>query len=473
MKIWEGSRLALRSIFGGQNQNVSGRFLYSTSANTGKQRLYQRISPVGDPSVSVVPILDQWVQEGKPVRQNDLQRIIKELRVFRRFHHALEISQWMSDKRYMPLSAKDVATRLDLISKVHGLDKAENYFDNIPSALKKFEVYSTLLNCYANEKSVEKAEAIMQQMRGAWDLNTPICYNILMNLYYQTEDYEKLDSVMSEMEEKGIPFDIFTFSIRMSAYAASSDVEGVNKIMEKVKTYPSLVPDWNFYSIAAHGHLKVGLVDKAVEMLKKLEELLPTVNRKPFAFDALLKSYARIGNRDEVYRIWELYQKEKLFNKGYASMISSLLRIDDIEGAEKIYEEWESKGLPFDFFIPDLLIDACFRKGFLEKAEALADKAIAKGNKSSVELWYHLAIRYLEHSQISKAVEALKNAVSVSSPGKKPSKETLSTCLDYLEANGDEEGVEKSIDLLRTEGISNAAAHERLLNFIRGGEMST
>lgn len=92
MKVWEGSRLALRSVFGGQNRDVSGRFLYSTSTNTGKQRLYQRISPVGDPRVSVVPILDQWVQEGKPVRQNDLQRIIKELRVFRRFHHALEVS---------------------------------------------------------------------------------------------------------------------------------------------------------------------------------------------------------------------------------------------------------------------------------------------------------------------------------------------------------------------------------------------
>ncbi|XP_024029124.1 pentatricopeptide repeat-containing protein At2g20710, mitochondrial [Morus notabilis] len=478
MRVWERSRLALRSVFGAQNQNVSGRFFYSSISNPTntniEERLYRRISPVGNPNVSVVPILEQWVQEGKPVSQIELQRIIKELRIFKRFHHALEISQWMSDKRYMHLSTKDVAARLDLISKVHGLDEAVNYFNDIPAALKIFEVYSTLLNCYANEKSVEKAEEIMQQMRDMWDHKTPICYNIMMNLYYHTEDYDKLDSLMSEMEEKGIPFDTYTFSIRMSAYVAISDVEGVNKIMEKVESYPGLVLDWNFYSVAASSHLNVGLVDKAVEMLKKLEDRLPTVNRKSFAFDALLKSYALIGNRDELYRIWDLYKKEKLFNKGYKSMICSLLRIDDVEGAAKIYEEWESRGLPFDFLIPDLMIDTYFRKGLLEKAEALVDKAIAKGDESSVELWYYLVIRSLEHNQISKAVEALKKAISVWSPGSKPSKETLSVCLEYLDGKVDIEGAQMSINLLRTEGISYAASHEKWLNFTRGGDsMST
>lgn len=96
MRVWERSRLALRSVFGAQNQNVWGRFLYSSISNpTNKnteERLYRRISPVGNPNVSVVPILEQWVQEGKPVSQIELQRIIKELRIFKRFHHALEVS---------------------------------------------------------------------------------------------------------------------------------------------------------------------------------------------------------------------------------------------------------------------------------------------------------------------------------------------------------------------------------------------
>lgn len=53
--------------------------------------LYRRISPVGDWSVSIVPILDQWIQEGRSVNKVRLQRIIRELRKYRRFKHSLEV----------------------------------------------------------------------------------------------------------------------------------------------------------------------------------------------------------------------------------------------------------------------------------------------------------------------------------------------------------------------------------------------
>ncbi|KAJ0087739.1 hypothetical protein Patl1_32861 [Pistacia atlantica] len=54
--------------------------------------LYRRISPVGNPGVSIVPLLDQWVEEGRPVDKEQLQVFIKELRSYRRFRHALEVS---------------------------------------------------------------------------------------------------------------------------------------------------------------------------------------------------------------------------------------------------------------------------------------------------------------------------------------------------------------------------------------------
>lgn len=53
--------------------------------------LYRRISPVGDWRVSIVPILDQWIQEGRSVNKVRLQRIIRELRKYRRFKHSLEV----------------------------------------------------------------------------------------------------------------------------------------------------------------------------------------------------------------------------------------------------------------------------------------------------------------------------------------------------------------------------------------------
>ncbi|KAL6988672.1 hypothetical protein U1Q18_014428 [Sarracenia purpurea var. burkii] len=53
--------------------------------------LYRRISPMGNPTVSVVPVLDQWAEEGRTVKKEQLQNIIKELRRYSRFKHALEV----------------------------------------------------------------------------------------------------------------------------------------------------------------------------------------------------------------------------------------------------------------------------------------------------------------------------------------------------------------------------------------------
>lgn len=36
-------------------------------------------------------------------------------------------------------------------------------------------------------------------------------------------------------------------------------------------------------------------------------------------------------------------------------MISSLLKLDDVQGAEKIYEEWKPEGPKLDMSIPSLL----------------------------------------------------------------------------------------------------------------------
>lgn len=380
------------------------------------------------------------------------------------------ISLWMSDRRYIPLSSGDVAKRMNLILKVHGLEQVETYFNNIPVKLKNFVVYTALLNCYAHEKSVEKAELVMQKIRDMGFAKTPICYNILMNLYYKVGEYEKLDAIMLEMEEKGMYYDQYTLSIRLSAYAAISHIEGVNKTIEKMESDPQVVLDWNAYAIAADGYLKVGLLDKALAMVKKLEGQIANAKRSNIVFDLLLKLYAETRKKDELYRIWKLYkEKEKIYNKGYVCMISSLLAFDDIEAAEKIFEEWKSRKLSYDFRVPNLLINAYCRKGLLAKAESLVNKGMTKGGKPSADTWYYLASGYLEDNQISKAVEAIKKAVAVCPPGWKHSKETLATCLEYLEGGGDAEGADKFINLLRVEGIFSALAHDRLLDYIKYG----
>ena len=90
-----------------------------------------------------------------------------------------------------------------------------------------------------------------------------------------------------------------------------------------------------------------------------------------------------MGNKADVYRIWDLFKTldGKFLNAGYVCMISSLLKLNDMDGTEKTFEEWMSRHKLIDFRVPNLLIPAYCNKGLLEKAEQLVSRMIEKGEE--------------------------------------------------------------------------------------------
>ncbi|KAJ8556204.1 hypothetical protein K7X08_022962 [Anisodus acutangulus] len=205
----------------------------------------------------------------------------------------------MTDNRYFNPQPSDIGARIHLIYKIKGLEEAGKYLDSVPQQFKGFHIYSTLLNCYTNEKSVEKAEAIMQKIRDMRFSRTPLCYNFMMNMYYQTGNWEKVDEMMNEMEGKGIMLDQFTLMILLSAYAAAGDSDGIDKIATMMESDKRITVDWNTYTIIAEKYLNVGQVEKALEMLTKLEGTLATIKRNNTAYDLLLRLYAQAEKKKE------------------------------------------------------------------------------------------------------------------------------------------------------------------------------
>ncbi|KAG6743921.1 hypothetical protein POTOM_052625 [Populus tomentosa] len=456
-------------------KNVEGiRFFYSKIQNPRSReppwkgpftRLSRRLSRIRDHNVSVIPVLDKWIQEGETIWEDLIHALIKELRHYRRYHHALEISMWMTDKRYLALTSRAVAVRLDLISKVHGIEQVENYFNNIPTKLKGLESYGALLNCYAYVKSVEKAEAVMQRMRELGFARKPLVFTVMLNLYYKTGNTEKLDPLMREMEENGISFDKFAYCIRLSSYAAASDIEGMEKTLKRIESDPNVVLDWATYATVANGYSKVGLLDKALEMLKRCERLI-SGERRSTPYDYLMTQYATTGTKEDVLRVWELH-KNYVRNRKNISVITSLLKFDDLESAEKIFEEWESQELCDDIIIPNFLVDAYSRNGLLEKAEMLLQRAISNGTKPNANTWYLLAKGYLQHNQTPKAVEAMKEMIVLSGPRSRPSTVSWVACLQHLKDSGDMDNAEGFINLLREKDIISLDIQDKLLSYIK------
>ncbi|GFY99051.1 tetratricopeptide repeat (TPR)-like superfamily protein [Actinidia rufa] len=244
------------------------------------------------------------------------------------------MSEWMSNKRYLDLSPGDVAVRLDLISKIHGLEQAEKYFSNIPITLRDLRVYGALFNGYAHAKSLEKEDATMQKRRELGFVTTSLPYNVIRTLY--------------------------------------ADMEGMDKLLMKMEVDPDVNMDWYSYIVAANGYLRASC----------------------------------IGKKNEVYRIWDLYKKTgKVYNMSYLSMISALAKLDDLDGAEKIWEEWQAKKEHFDFRVPNLVIKAYCKKSLLGKAKSILNRLVERVVRSPLEAYGSTwPLGYQEDHQMEKAL---------------------------------------------------------------------
>lgn len=229
---------------------------------------------------------------------------------------------------------------------------------------------------------------------------------------------------------------------------------------------PLVTMDWHAYFVVANGYFKAGLSENSILMLKRSEQLIGD-KQKWFAYECLITLYAAIGNKDEVYRVWNLYTNlKRRYNSGYFCIISSLIKLDNIDGAEEILKEWESGDTCFDFKIPNLIISSYCKQGFVDKAEAYISRLIENGKEPPANTWDGLASGYHANGLTNKAVETLKKAISVSRPGWKPNYHTLAACLEYLKTNGNVEVAEEMVGLLRKRDIVPLNIFNRLEDYI-------
>ncbi|KAK6919055.1 Pentatricopeptide repeat [Dillenia turbinata] len=88
------------------------------------------------------------------------------------------------------------------------------------------------------------------------------------------------------------------------------------------------------------------------------------------------------------------------------------MKLDDIEGAEKLFEEWESVNTSsYDLRVPNLMVTGYCKKGLLLKAEAFIDALIQSGKEPNSSTWGRLTNGYIRLSQMDKAVDTLKKAI--------------------------------------------------------------
>ncbi|KAK7313038.1 hypothetical protein VNO77_37382 [Canavalia gladiata] len=436
------------------SRNITANFLHSRlycSTVTNRRNLYSRISPLGDPSVSVVPVLNKWIEEGNAVNCLHLQRIIKILRSRKRFTQALQVSEWMSSKGLCPISPGDQAVQIDLIGRVRGVDSAESYFQKLNDGDKTGKLHGALLNCYVREGLVDKSLSQLQKMKDMGFVSS-LNYNNIMCLYMQTEKLEKVPGVLALMQEEGVSPDIFSYRICINSYGVRSDLVNVEKLLEEMEREPHIGTDWMTYSMVANFYIKAGLKEKALACLKKCEDKAD--KRNAIAYNHLISHYAGLGRKKAMMRLWKLQKGncKKQLNRDYITMLGCLVKLGELDQAEKVLGEWELSGNTYDFRVPNILLIGYSQRGMIEKAELLLQSMVEKGKNPTPNSWAIIASGYVAKENMEKAFQCLKEAVAVQAENKgwRPKVDVISSIFNWATNDRDISEVEDFVNSLRT-----------------------
>ncbi|KAL9227644.1 hypothetical protein vseg_003311 [Gypsophila vaccaria] len=437
----------------------------TTTAQKGnrynKWEVYGRVSRVGLSGQKVKDVLHQLTQFGFKLQNADLIFCIKKLRQYGRYHHCLEILDWMETGS---VDISEHALRLDLICKLKGIQDAETYFFNLPPHAKKPFMFGALLNCYCDKKMHLKALALfrkMDEMNFVWN---SLPFDNLMSLYMKLDQPQKVYPLVQEMKHRNIPLSNFSYNMWLQSCGRLKDLATVERLMEEVEGQTSLPNDWKIYSSLATAYFSVGQSQRAASALRKLEEVLDHANLfDRTAYHHLISLYAKAGDEDSVFQTWSKLSSRfgDCHNRSYLVMLQALSKLDNIEGLKMLLQEWESRCKSYDIRLPIVAVDAYLKHGMLQEAE-LAFKHIM-GRKGQQKLWYaHVSFMdyYLGKHQIDSALRHMEAAYV---NGWKLSAEKFAPFFEYyiLEKNSD--GAEKLCDMLKSVQALDSRAYLWLL----------
>lgn len=134
---------------------------------------------------------------------------------------------------------------------------------------------------------------------------------------------------------------------------------------------------WRTSRDIAEAYLRHGSVVETVLMLRRAEETVDPKSNK-LAYGSLMLLYGEAGKAEDVSRIWDMYKSSLKYDGGYRSVINILMKLNDINGARKIFDEWLS--CPFneyDVEIVAMMASAHCKRCQLKDAEEIMRMGVA------------------------------------------------------------------------------------------------
>ncbi|GLU16117.1 hypothetical protein SLE2022_325670 [Rubroshorea leprosula] len=466
--------MAIRSLFAATRRLISSVASPTHAVNkplreaTTKETLWSTILKLKSPTQRATTVLQNWIESGNKVTVTELRCVLRQLKISRRYHHALEILTWKEAQTDFKMTADDQAMKLELLIQVRGLKEAEEYFNHMSSNTdlpkKAFAPFPLLLSGYVKERNVEKAEALMRKLNALGLILEPHPFNEMMKLYVATSQYEKVPLVIMLMKKNKICRNVLSYNLWMEACAKFSGIEKVEMVYKEMLGDKYVKVGWSTLATLANIYTKAGLVEKAVLALKNAEKKLSTSKRLGYFF--LITLYASLNKKDEVLRLWEASKLAdgRITCTNYLCILSCLVKLGDLAEAERIFKKWESKCQNYDIRVSNVLLGAYMRNGLVEKAELLHLHTLERGGHPNFKTWEILTEGWLRSQNMVKAIDAMKKGLAVLKNCKwNPSHSTLMAFVEFFEKHGSFEEANLYIKDIHQLGLGSLPLYKSLL----------
>ncbi|KAJ1700132.1 hypothetical protein LUZ63_008644 [Rhynchospora breviuscula] len=338
--------------------------------------LRSRLLRLRFPKRSATAALERWVAEGREAPAGALREAVGDLSRCGQYKHALEVSEWMKLHHESDLSGNDYGIRIDLLTKVFGLNSAEDFFNTLTS--KPIEAYTAMLHHFASSKSVDKAEKLFAKMKSenvCTDHTLP--FNELMTLYVSVGEAEKVFGVVAEMKRLKVGLDLYSYNLWISACGAIMDFRGVRQVLSEMERDPNSDQRWDIYTKLVQIYTNVGRFEEA-EAVSSGSKLIEAADMKVsirewITYDLLVILHASLGNKGRIKEMWRCMKMSsgKMTYRTYICVISSNLVTAELEEAGQVIDQWHSNsiGPHFDISACTHLYDAFLKVDLMEIAD--------------------------------------------------------------------------------------------------------
>ncbi|KAL3841160.1 hypothetical protein ACJIZ3_025751 [Penstemon smallii] len=443
-----------------------------TESDVGKKRytepkaISEMTKPIlATPALAVSKVLDKWVEEGNEVTQTEVSITMLHLRKRRMYIKALQLSEWLESTKHIEFNESNYASRVDLIAKVRGLFKAEEYIQQIPESFRGEVVYRTLLANCVSASNVKKSEEVFNKMK---NLKFPVtCFscNQLLLLYKRT-DKKKIADVLLLMEKENIKPSLFTYQLLIDVKGQANDITGMEQIVETMKSQ-GIEPNTQIRTSLARHYANSGIKDKSEAILKDLEG--DNISKNRWVCKKLLPIYATLGREDEVERIWNVCESKPRLGECTAA-VEAWGQLKKIEKAEAAFDKMMEKvKKPSSKHFAGLLKVYANNKK-LAKGKELVKRMAESGCSVGPLTWDALVKLYVGAGEVEKADSILEKATKQKKG--RPLFNSYFTILDHYAKRGDIHNAEKIFQKMRQAGyVSRLKQYQTLLQAYINGKV--